>query len=71
MERETALESCNTERPESTKDNGKAMLGVVVEWNDIQTETDTKESSWMESRTVKEYIPGQIVKYMKENGLMA
>jgi len=45
MERETALESCNTERPESTKDNGKAMLGVVVEWNDIQTETDTKESS--------------------------
>jgi len=69
MEREMALASCNITSHASMKVNGKLMLVAAEAWKDIQTVTDMKASSLLESLMVKAFTHGQMARYTKVNGL--
>ena len=58
------------EKIEFTKDNGEMTIEKAKEWKDIQMEINMKEIFIREKLMEKEYIIGQMEKFMMESGKM-
>jgi len=58
------------EKIEFTKDNGEMTREKAKEWKDIQMEINMKEIFIREKLMEKEYIIGQMEKFMMESGKM-
>ena len=63
--------SCSIERLASMKVSGRVTRAVAVAWSDIQTETDTRATSSMESPTERECIPGRTARFTRVSGPVA